>query len=83
MTEVLTKKEEEIIEHLRKVRFIGLFPEGVDVLLVKVTNALDEAKFVDREFTNKQLLVLFKKAGIFVFRDVEDYSRWRKDLKSK
>jgi hypothetical protein len=83
MTEKLTKAEEEIIEHLRKIRFVGLFPQAIDVLLVNVTNALDEAKFVNKDLTKKQLLALLKKTGIFVFRDVEEYVRWKKDLKSQ
>ncbi len=68
----------KIVEHLRKIRFVGPFPQGMDVLLVSINNALDEGRFIDKDLTRKELLSILKNSKIRIFRDIDDYARAKK-----
>ena len=70
-------KDDKVLEHLYKIKFIGPFPEKVDVLLTKVSNALDEARLVNPKLSSTELVNLLKKNNILIFKDVNDYYQWK------
>lgn len=67
----------KVIEHLRKIRFIGPFPENVSVLLTNSQNALDEARLIDKTLSRADLAKILKNGHVLVFRDIQDYYEWR------
>lgn len=75
--------DKEVIDHLRKIRFIGPFPDQVDVLLTSGQNALDEARLVDETLTRADLARILKDSHILVFRDVNHYWDWKQERRAE
>lgn len=71
------ERDDKVIEHLSKIRFIGPFPDEIDVLLTSLQNALDEARLVDPKLSRTELLNILKNNHVMVFRDVMDYWKWK------
>lgn len=67
----------DVIEHLKKIKFVGPFPHGDTVLLVPFQNALDEAKAVDKNIAEKGLKNLFRQNNILVFSTLDDYIKYK------
>lgn len=65
----------EIVIYLKNIRYIGPFPTGIEVLLVSVSNALDETKVLYPELTRDKLISLLKTEGVYVFNNLEDWCR--------
>lgn len=67
----------DVLEHFKKIRFTGPFPQGIDVLLVSIPNALDEARSIEPDITREKLLTLLRKNNIAVFNTLEDYVKYK------
>lgn len=70
-----------IVDHLKSLKFIGMFPQGIEVLLVSVDTAVQEAKVLDKELTSSKLKKLLEKNSIYIFNSLEDYVKFKDGLK--
>ena len=71
------ERDKKVIEHLRKIKFVGPFPKNTTALLTNLQNALDEARLVDKKLSRSDLLKILQKEEIMVFADVNDFYRWK------
>lgn len=72
-----------IIDHLYRIKFIGYFPNGIEVLLVSLPIALEEAKVVDPELTLSFFKGILKKHNIFIFNSLEEYVKFKTPQKTR
>lgn len=82
MQQKLTVKSEtstasDTVEHLRKLKFIGTFPRGIDVLLVSVNTAVEEMRLIDKEYKESRLLKELKEQDIHVFPNIEAWVKFK------
>jgi len=74
----------DTIDYLKEVEFIGRFPKGIEVLLVSLPIALEEARLINKNLTLSNLKSLFRKYNIFIFKDVEEWAKFKNpDYKPK
>lgn len=71
----------EITELLKSLKYIGMFPQGIEVLLVPIDTAVQEAKVLDKELNSKKLKSILLKNNIYVFSTLEDYVKFKEGLK--
>lgn len=67
----------DLVEYLRKIKFIGPFPQGIEVLLVPIDTALKEAECMYSDLKIKLFKSFLKKENIFVFNTIEDYAKYK------
>lgn len=72
---------DQIIEHLKKLKFIGKFPSNIDVLLVSLPTALSEVRLVEPDITEAKLKNLLKTAEVQVFSNIEDWVKFKTPVK--
>ena len=68
----------DIVDTLRRNKFIGFFPYGIEVLLVSLPIAISEIEYKwGIVLTNNQLKSLLEEQNVLVFKNPEDYLKWR------
>ena len=75
-------QRKQVIRELRDLGYIGPFPGGLDVLLVPMSSAVDEIRFIEPLFTAQQLKTALKTENIQIFNTLEDWAKF-KGLKEK
>ena len=69
--------DEDIIDRLMRLRYIGPFPGGLEVLLVSIPQAIDEIRHLDPSMTSSRFKKILTKNDIFIFNSVEDWDKYK------
>lgn len=71
------KEDLEKVEKLRRLRFIGDFPKGIEVLLVPLDTALNELLLDYPELTLSTLRGILTRRNIFIFSNLEQWVKFK------
>jgi len=70
-----------LMSYLKKIEFIGPFPRGIEVLLVPIEPALQEAKGLYPNLTKNKLIDLLRKESVFIFKSAEEWGEMIKQAR--
>lgn len=76
--------QDEIIDRLYRLRYVGQFPGGYSVLLVSLDTATTEINYLFKmDLTSKQVKTFLKEEEIFIFNTPDDWFNFKTPKKEK
>jgi hypothetical protein len=73
----------EKVEKLRRLKFIGDFPKGIEVLLVSLDTATEELKLEYPYLTSSILKSILTRRNILIFSNLEQWVKYKNGTTSE